>query len=182
MKNSNRPLKNNTRYRVPWCGASGSSTAILAAIVRIPVKMSHSMIPEEERRAIGVTENLGRVSVGLEGTEDLIADLDRDIVDAPQKTHPVADPDAENQQAESTNNGSCVSADLDFVVFGPGGIRVVKNELNAESGKRTLEIVSQPDEFDAQKNLGYQLKRLAKVLEADIRLKGMHEWLIIMII
>lgn len=41
-------------------------------IVSYPVKMSHASIPKEEREALGVTDTLVRVSVGLEDIEDLI--------------------------------------------------------------------------------------------------------------
>jgi len=44
-------------------------------IVSYPVKMSHSSIPKEEREKLGITDNLIRVSVGLESTEDLINDF-----------------------------------------------------------------------------------------------------------
>ncbi len=42
-----------------------------------PASTTHSRIPEAERLAMGITEDLIRVSVGLEEAEDLIADLDR---------------------------------------------------------------------------------------------------------
>ena len=37
--------------------------------------MTHASIEEKERVALGVTDNLVRLSVGLENAEDLIADL-----------------------------------------------------------------------------------------------------------
>jgi cystathionine beta-lyase/cystathionine gamma-synthase len=37
--------------------------------------MTHASVPPEERRRIGVTEGLVRISVGLEDAEDLIEDL-----------------------------------------------------------------------------------------------------------
>ena len=39
--------------------------------------MTHASIEEKERVALGVTENLVRLSVGLENVEDIIADLDQ---------------------------------------------------------------------------------------------------------
>jgi cystathionine beta-lyase/cystathionine gamma-synthase len=39
--------------------------------------MSHAAMPAEERHARGITDGLVRLSVGLESTEDLIADLDQ---------------------------------------------------------------------------------------------------------
>ena len=38
--------------------------------------MTHASIEEKERVALGVTNNLIRVSVGLEDVEDIIEDLD----------------------------------------------------------------------------------------------------------
>ncbi len=42
----------------------------------IPVLTSHLMVPAEERQKIGVTEQMIRLSVGIERAEDLIADLE----------------------------------------------------------------------------------------------------------
>ena len=39
--------------------------------------MTHASIEEKERVALGVTDNLVRLSVGLENIEDIIADLDQ---------------------------------------------------------------------------------------------------------
>jgi cystathionine gamma-lyase len=39
--------------------------------------MSHSSIPEDQRRAAGITPQLVRLSVGIEDAADLIADLDQ---------------------------------------------------------------------------------------------------------
>lgn len=39
--------------------------------------MTHASIPLEERRKLGITDGLVRVSVGLEDVDDLIADLDQ---------------------------------------------------------------------------------------------------------
>ncbi len=47
------------------------------SLVTIPVITSHSMIRAEERAKMGVTEQLVRLSVGIENVEDLIADLER---------------------------------------------------------------------------------------------------------
>jgi cystathionine beta-lyase/cystathionine gamma-synthase len=38
--------------------------------------MSPPTVPDDEKRSIGVTPGLIRLSVGLENAEDLIADLD----------------------------------------------------------------------------------------------------------
>jgi len=47
------------------------------SLVTIPVVTSHAMIRAEEREKMGVTEQLVRLSVGLENVDDLIADLER---------------------------------------------------------------------------------------------------------
>jgi len=44
-------------------------------IVSYPVKMSHAAMPKAEREQRGITDNLIRVSVGLEDIEDLINDF-----------------------------------------------------------------------------------------------------------
>ena len=44
-------------------------------IVSYPVRMSHSGMPAGERERLGISENLIRVSLGLEEVEDLISDF-----------------------------------------------------------------------------------------------------------
>lgn len=44
-------------------------------IVSYPVTMSHAAMPREERERLGITDNLIRVSVGLEEVDDLINDF-----------------------------------------------------------------------------------------------------------
>ncbi|ADY57081.1 cystathionine beta-lyase [Syntrophobotulus glycolicus DSM 8271] len=46
-------------------------------IISYPVKMSHAGMPRQERERMGITENLIRVSVGLEDIEDLIEDFEQ---------------------------------------------------------------------------------------------------------
>ena len=47
------------------------------SLIEYPWTMSHASIPEEARRAAGITESTLRVSVGIEHPDDLIADLQR---------------------------------------------------------------------------------------------------------
>ncbi len=47
------------------------------SLVSIPVLTSHAMILPEERKKMGVTEQLVRLSVGIESADDLIADLEQ---------------------------------------------------------------------------------------------------------
>ena len=47
------------------------------SLVSIPVLTSHAMISAEQRKAMGVTEQMVRLSVGIENADDLVADLER---------------------------------------------------------------------------------------------------------
>jgi cystathionine gamma-synthase len=47
------------------------------SLVCIPVLTSHAMISAEQRQKMGVTEQLIRLSVGIESADDLIADLEQ---------------------------------------------------------------------------------------------------------
>ncbi len=40
-----------------------------------PIISSHSGVPKEEREALGITEGMMRISVGMENTEDLVSDF-----------------------------------------------------------------------------------------------------------
>lgn len=45
------------------------------SIMSYPIKMSHAAVPEAERKKLGITDTLIRLSVGLEEAEDLIEDI-----------------------------------------------------------------------------------------------------------
>lgn len=47
------------------------------SLIEHPATMTHVSIPAEVRAAMGITDDLIRISVGLEDVEDLIADLER---------------------------------------------------------------------------------------------------------
>ncbi len=47
------------------------------SLVSIPVLTSHAMISPEQREKMGVTEQMLRLSVGIENGDDLVADLER---------------------------------------------------------------------------------------------------------
>jgi cystathionine gamma-lyase len=47
------------------------------SLIEHPWTMTHASMPEEVRRKSGITENLVRVSVGIEHIDDLVADLDQ---------------------------------------------------------------------------------------------------------
>ncbi|MBM3290866.1 MAG: hypothetical protein FJY92_12010, partial [Candidatus Hydrogenedentes bacterium] len=46
------------------------------SLIEHPWTMTHASMPEDARAAAGITQNLVRVSVGLEDIDDLIADLE----------------------------------------------------------------------------------------------------------
>lgn len=47
------------------------------SLIEHPAIMTHASIPKEEREKIGLTDNLIRLSVGIEEIDDLISDLER---------------------------------------------------------------------------------------------------------
>lgn len=49
----------------------------VTSLIEHPWTMTHVSMPEDVRRAVGITEDLIRVSVGIEHLDDLIADLDQ---------------------------------------------------------------------------------------------------------
>ncbi|MDR2758639.1 MAG: PLP-dependent aspartate aminotransferase family protein [Spirochaetaceae bacterium] len=57
--------------------AAAVSLGGVETIASYPVRMSHAAMPAEERRRLGITDTLIRISVGLEDVEDLIVDFDR---------------------------------------------------------------------------------------------------------
>jgi cystathionine beta-lyase/cystathionine gamma-synthase len=54
-----------------------TSLGSVESLVSIPVLTSHAMITAEQRKEMGVTEQMVRLSVGIENVDDLVADLDR---------------------------------------------------------------------------------------------------------
>lgn len=59
------------------CSAFAVSLGGVESILSYPAKMSHAAMPPAERAARGISDTLVRFSVGIEDTEDLIADLER---------------------------------------------------------------------------------------------------------
>ncbi len=49
----------------------------VATLIEHPATMTHRVIPEEERVKLGITDELIRLSVGIEDSDDIIADLDQ---------------------------------------------------------------------------------------------------------
>ena len=51
------------------------------SLVNHPTTMTHGSIPKAEREKVGVTDNLLRLSVGVEDIDDLLADLEQALAD-----------------------------------------------------------------------------------------------------
>lgn len=54
------------------------------SLAQCPAFMTHASVPADHRAKIGITDNLIRVSVGIESTEDLVGDISQ-ALEASQK-------------------------------------------------------------------------------------------------
>ena len=52
-------------------------------LIEHPASMTHSTYSSADLAAVGITDGLVRLSVGIEGVEDLIADLDQALARVP---------------------------------------------------------------------------------------------------
>lgn len=58
------------------------------SLVTLPVVTSHAMVSPEERKRMGITDQLVRLAIGIENADDLIADLEQALtVVSPAKEH-----------------------------------------------------------------------------------------------
>ncbi|MFG0245511.1 MAG: cystathionine gamma-synthase [Phycisphaerales bacterium JB052] len=57
--------------------ACAESLGGVESLIEHPAIMTHASVPAEHRAKLGITDNLVRLSVGIEGVDDLIADLDQ---------------------------------------------------------------------------------------------------------
>lgn len=57
--------------------ALAESLGGVESLVELPAPMTHASIPAEVRAAIGITDGLVRLSVGIENGDDLVADLEQ---------------------------------------------------------------------------------------------------------
>ena len=62
--------------RLTLC-ALAESLGGVETLISHPASMTHGAVPKAERKRIGVSDGLVRISVGLEDADDLIADLDQ---------------------------------------------------------------------------------------------------------
>jgi cystathionine beta-lyase/cystathionine gamma-synthase len=60
----------------------GPSLGGTETLVSLPARLSHASLTPEQRAAMGISDSLVRMSVGLEAPEDLIADLGRALESA----------------------------------------------------------------------------------------------------
>ena len=71
LKNANKMLK-----RVQLCSL-GESLGGVETLISHPATMTHAALGEKGRRAIGITDGLVRISVGIENVKDILEDLDQ---------------------------------------------------------------------------------------------------------
>ena len=55
----------------------GESLGGVETLISHPATMTHASVPDDARAALGITDGLVRISVGIEDVEDIIADLDQ---------------------------------------------------------------------------------------------------------
>ncbi|MCP4575043.1 MAG: PLP-dependent transferase [Deltaproteobacteria bacterium] len=56
---------------------SAPSLGGVESLITRPAATSHAGVPPEDRRAMGISDSLIRLSVGLEATEDLMEDFEK---------------------------------------------------------------------------------------------------------
>jgi cystathionine gamma-lyase/cystathionine beta-lyase/cystathionine gamma-lyase/homocysteine desulfhydrase len=71
LANANKMLK-----KVRICSLAESLGGV-ETLISHPATMTHAALGEKGRKAIGITDGMVRISVGIENVEDLLADLDR---------------------------------------------------------------------------------------------------------
>jgi cystathionine gamma-lyase/cystathionine beta-lyase/cystathionine gamma-lyase/homocysteine desulfhydrase len=62
--------------RVRVCSL-GESLGGVETLISHPATMTHAALGVKGRRAIGITDGMVRISVGIEDAEDILADLDQ---------------------------------------------------------------------------------------------------------
>jgi cystathionine gamma-lyase/cystathionine beta-lyase/cystathionine gamma-lyase/homocysteine desulfhydrase len=71
LKNANKMLR-----KVRVCSL-GESLGGVETLISHPATMTHAAIGEKGRKAIGITDGMVRISVGIEDADDIIADLEQ---------------------------------------------------------------------------------------------------------
>lgn len=62
------------------------SLGAVESLVGQPATMSHSSVPPEVRREMGIQDTLVRLSIGIEGIDDLVADLGQALKGSESRT------------------------------------------------------------------------------------------------
>ena len=73
LANAKKLLKN-----VRLCSL-GESLGGVETLISHPATMTHAALGEKGRKAIGITDGMVRISVGIENVEDILADLDQSL-------------------------------------------------------------------------------------------------------
>lgn len=71
IKHAERLLKNVHLFTL------AESLGGVESLIENPALMTHGSVPAEHRKMLGIEDNFIRMSVGIENTEDLIADLNK---------------------------------------------------------------------------------------------------------
>jgi cystathionine gamma-lyase/cystathionine beta-lyase/cystathionine gamma-lyase/homocysteine desulfhydrase len=71
LSNANKMLR-----KVRVCSL-GESLGGVETLISHPATMTHAAVGEKGRKAIGITDGLVRISVGIEDVEDIVDDLDQ---------------------------------------------------------------------------------------------------------
>ena len=57
--------------------ALAESLGAVESLAECPSLMTHASVPDDQRKVLGISDTLIRLSVGIESCHDLIEDLDR---------------------------------------------------------------------------------------------------------
>jgi cystathionine gamma-lyase len=62
--------------------ALAESLGGVESLIEHPAIMTHASVPAEQRKVLGISDSLVRLSVGIEHVDDLIADLEHGLAKA----------------------------------------------------------------------------------------------------
>jgi cystathionine gamma-lyase len=62
--------------------ALAESLGGVESLIEHPAIMTHASVPADQRAALGISDSLVRLSVGIEHPDDLVADLERGLAKA----------------------------------------------------------------------------------------------------
>jgi cystathionine beta-lyase/cystathionine gamma-synthase len=75
LKNANKLLK-----KVRVCSLAESLGGV-ETLISHPATMTHAALGEKGRKAIGITDGMVRISVGIEDLQDILDDLDQALAE-----------------------------------------------------------------------------------------------------